>query len=124
MKKFLLIILLFCSGYAVATESKNEWQSTSLTEALIKTIQQAQQEYKACVMQEMQKPVYQQQDSRNATEIIIKTCEPTLAEMRTKYLKADVPAIIADRHLKKMRIQTTRKLLQELMFQEAARQAG
>jgi len=44
--------------------------------------------------------------------------------MRTVYLDAGVPGVVADRHLKKLRIQTTRNMLQELMYIEAARKAG
>lgn len=126
MKQFLIIALLFCSGatFAKEKESESEWNSSSISEEVIKKIQQAQYHYKACVVEEMQKPVYSQQESRRATEAIIKKCEPTLSKMRSEYLEVKVPEVIADRHLRKIRIQTTRKLLQEMMFQEAARKSG
>jgi hypothetical protein len=44
--------------------------------------------------------------------------------MRAVYLEQKVPAMMADRHLKQMRVRTTRKLLQELIFSEAARKSG
>jgi hypothetical protein len=41
--------------------------------------------------------------------------------MRDVYITEKVPEIIADRHLKQMRLQTTRLVLQDMMFNEAAR---
>ncbi|NOQ36370.1 MAG: hypothetical protein GQ569_10835 [Methylococcaceae bacterium] len=124
MKQFLIAAILLYSGISMAADSKNEWQATSLTEELIKKIQQSQLHYKECVIAEMQKPAYNELKSKSATEEIIKQCEPALGKMREVYLEEKVPEIIADRHLKKMRIQTTRKLLKELMFKEAAKAAG
>jgi hypothetical protein len=69
----------------------------------------------------MQKAPYQTQESRKATEAIVKQCESVLAKMRDVYITEKVPEIIADRHLKQMRLQTTRLVLQDMMFNEAAR---
>jgi len=44
--------------------------------------------------------------------------------MREVYTDAEVPGTIADRHLKQMRLQTTRDVLQNMMFSEAARKTG
>ncbi|MCK5924835.1 MAG: hypothetical protein KAG10_02975 [Methylococcales bacterium] len=112
------------SGFTTATESKSVWNATSLTPEVMKKIQSSQLTYKKCVIQEMKKPPYAKQESRKATGNIIKKCEPVLSKMRDVYLKVKVPSVIADRHLKKMRIQITRKLLQELMFREASKKAG
>src|SRR5512137_1039610 len=116
MKKILFLSLLLSAGTAYSDDAKNEWHNTTLSEATIEKIQAAKYEYKKCVSDEMQKPAYQQQDSRNATEAIIKQCEPVLAKMREVYTGAEVPGIIADRHLKQMRLQTTRDVLQNMMF--------
>ena len=128
MKQFLMVTILLYSGLLFAADkkmdNKNEWQGTVLTEELIKKIQLAQGHYKKCVINEMQKSSYSEQKSRQATEAIIKQCEPELAKMRKVYIVAKVPEIIADRHLKKMRIQITRRLLKELMFKEAAKKVG
>lgn len=124
MKKTLLFILMMSAQTAFSDEAKNEWQNTTLSDETIEKIQAAKYEYKKCVSDEMQKPTYQQQDSRNGTEAVIKQCEPVLAKMREVYIGADVPAVVADRHLKQMRLQTTRDVLQNLMFSEAARKAG
>ena len=124
MKKILFLCLLLSAATAYSDDAKNEWHNTTLSEATIEKIQAAKYEYKKCVSDEMQKPAYQQQDSRNATEAIIKQCEPVLAKMREVYTGAEVPGIIADRHLKQMRLQTTRDVLQNMMFSEAARKAG
>ena len=72
----------------------------------------------------MQKSAYQEQDSRKATDAIMKQCESVLAKMREVYTDAKVPGVIADRYLKQMRMQTTREALQAMMFSEAARKAG
>lgn len=124
MKQVLLLVLLLGSTFSYAEDKKNEWHSTTLSEETIKTIQQAQYDYKKCVTTEMQKKGYLKIESRSATDAIIKQCENVLSNIRQVYLKADVPAVIADRHLKKMRITITRRVLKQLMFAEAANKAG
>lgn len=44
--------------------------------------------------------------------------------MRQVYLDAKVPSVIADWHLKKMRIKITRRVIKQLMFAAVARQTG
>lgn len=125
MKYVLIATLLIVSRLAVAEESpKEEWNETTLSEATIQKIQQAQFTYKKCVSDVMQKPEFAKLESRQATDAVIKQCEPTLAEMRKVYTDVQVPGEIADRHLKKLRIQVTRNVLQELMYAEAARKSG
>ncbi|WP_031432213.1 hypothetical protein [Methylomarinum vadi] len=124
MKKFLFFALLVGATSAFADDAKNEWHNTTLSEETIKHIQHAQYNYKQCVIEEMQKEGYAKIDSRNATGAIIKRCEAVLSGMRQVYLDAGVPEIIADRHMKKMRIDTTRRVLKQLMFAEAARVAA
>ena len=124
MKHVLFLALLVSSSLSYADDAKNEWHATTLTETVIKNIQQSQFKYKKCVMDEMQKKGYAKIESRNATDAIIKQCEKTLSEMRQVYLDAEVPGVIADRHLKKMRITITRRVLKQMMFAEAARTMG
>jgi hypothetical protein len=124
MNKYLLLILCLTASSVNADEAKNEWQNTSLSDAVIEKIQAAKYDYKKCVGDEMQKSVYQEVDTRNATDTIMKQCETILAKMREVYTKAEVPEIIADRHLKQMRMQTTREVLQGMMFFAASRKAS
>ncbi len=124
MKQILFLAFLLSSNLSFAKDAKNEWHGTSLTEATIKKIQQAQYNYKKCVTDEMMKVGYAKIESRSATDAIIKQCEKTLAKMRQVYLDVEVPGIIADRHLKKMRFDITRRVLKQLMYAEAARKAG
>jgi hypothetical protein len=108
---------------AFADDAKNEWQNTSISDAVIEKIQAAKYDYKKCASDEMQKAVYQDIDTRNATDAIMKQCEAILAKMREVYTKAEVPEVIADRHLKQLRMQTTREVLQGMMFFSASRKA-
>ncbi len=124
MKHYLFLVLMAFSSWTMAEEAKEEWNETSLTDETIQKIQQAQFTYKKCVMDAMGKPDYAKLESRNATDVVIKECEPVLADMRKVYTDVQVPAVIADRHLKKLRIQVTRKVLQEFMYAEAAKKAG
>ena len=124
MKKFLFSLLLLSATTAMAEDTKNEWINTTLTDGTIEKVQTAKYAYKKCVSDEMQKSPYQQQDTRNATEAIIKQCEPILAKIRDVYLDAKVPGVISDRHLKQLRMQTTREVLQGMMFSEATRKSG
>lgn len=123
-KTFLVPSLLFVTLTAFAEEAKEQWQDTTLSEDTIQKIQQASYDYKKCASDEMLKIIHQSQDSRQATEDIIKQCEPILTKMREVYVDEKVPEIIADRHLKQMRIKTTRNVLQEMMYSEAARAAN
>lgn len=124
MKKILFLTVLLSTVTAFADDSKNEWQNTTLSDVTIKKIQDAQYQYKKCVSAEMQKPSNQELESRKATEAIMKQCESVLSQMREVYLAEKVPEIIADRHLRQMRMQTTRSVLQGMMFGEAARKSG
>jgi hypothetical protein len=124
MKKFLPLILLLSSEAVFSNDAKNEWHNTTISDATIEKIQAAKYEYKKCVGNEMQKSANQVQDARKATDVIIKQCESGLAKMREIYTDAKVPGVIADRHLKQMRMQTTREALQGMMFSEATRKAG
>ncbi|MGR8998460.1 MAG: hypothetical protein ACU88J_05370 [Gammaproteobacteria bacterium] len=124
MKKILFLSLLLSAGTAFSDDAKNEWHNTTLSDATIEKIQAAKYEYKKCIGEEMQKSTYQALESRKATDAIIKKCEPVLAKMREVYTDAEVPVVIADRHLKQIRIQTTREALQGMMFSEAARKSG
>jgi hypothetical protein len=125
MNKSLFTLALLCISLGASAENtKNEWQNTTLSETTISAIQNAKYQYKKCVSDEMQKPAYALMDSRLATDTIAKMCEPVLGKMREVYLAQKVPGIIADRHLKQIRIQTTRNLIQNMMFAEAARKSG
>jgi len=124
MKKILFLTVLLSAATAFADDAKNEWHNTTLSDATIKKIQDAKYQYKKCVSDEMQKTAHQEQESRQATEEIMKQCESVLSQMREVYLAEKVPGIIADRHLKQMRMQTTRNVLQGMMIGEAARKSG
>ncbi len=122
MKKlFLLPLLLFSTSLFAQQGANDEWESTTISDTTIKKIQESKYVYKKCVADEMRKTTYQTQESRKATEEIVKQCETVLAKMREVYLAEKVPDVIADRHLKQMRLQTTRLVLQDMMFNEAAR---
>jgi hypothetical protein len=124
MKKILFLTVLLSAGTVFANDAKNEWHNTSLSDAIIMKIQESQYQYKKCVGTEMQKPAHHETESRKATEEIMTQCEQVLAQMRNIYLAENVPGPIADRHLKQMRMQTTRNVLQTMMFSEAARKSG
>lgn len=124
MNKLTTCLLLLMALPVLAESTTSEWQNTTLSDATIAKIQQASYDYKKCVSDEIQKPDYQKQESRYATEQIIKQCEVVLAKMREVYLAEKVPEVIADRHLKQLRTKTTRDALQTLIFAEAARKSA
>lgn len=124
MKNLIFLISVLLSFNAFAETGKSEWNGTSLSDETIASIQKSQYDYKKCISDEMQKASYQNQDSRRATDEIMKQCESTLAKMREVYTEAKVPGVVADRHLRQLRLQTTRTALQEMMYMEASRKAG
>jgi hypothetical protein len=124
MKTFFFLIVLLFTVTVTAEEANDEWQNTTLSDTTIKKIQQSRYEYKKCVGTQMQKPAYLELDTRKATEEIMKQCEPVLGEIREVYAAEKIPTALADRHLKQIRIQTTRSAIQNLIFEQAARKAG
>lgn len=122
MRRLLFLALLISSNFVFAKDTKNEWNTTVLTNTIIKKIQRTQFQYKKCVSLELQKMA--KAKAKSSTDTVIKNCEKVLARMRQVYLDAKVPVVIADRHLKKMRIEMTRRAIKKLMFAAAARQAS
>jgi hypothetical protein len=124
MKSILFLAFLLFSTVIFAEEAKEEWHNTTLSDETIKKIQTTKYEYNKCVSTEMQKADYTKIDTRNATDVIMKKCENILGAIRKVYLDAEVPGVIADRHLKQIRTQTTRGVLQQMMYLEAARKSS
>jgi len=119
-----LLVSLNTTASVAAEPVAEEWQNTVLSDALIKKIQESNFEYKKCVGEQMQKSSNIDMDSRKATDEIIKKCEPVLSKMREMYLAEKVPSVIADRHLRQIRVKISRKVLQELIFAQANRSVG
>ncbi len=127
MKQIFLLVILFSAvnaAWAADKKSGDQWNNTTLSDENIDHIQKAQYQYKQCITAEMQKKNYAKMDSRVATDQILKKCEKDLSHIRTVLNKEKVPDPTTDRYLKKTRTQTARKVLQELMYAEAARKAG
>lgn len=124
IKCYLFLICLMYSSFSCAIEGKNEWNDTKLTDSTIKKVQLVQYQYKKCVADNMKKIGNHQIEVKVATGSIMKQCEQVLAKMRQLYLNNNVPSVIADRHLKKMRNDITRRVVKHLMFTAAARKAG
>jgi hypothetical protein len=124
MKAVLFSLFLITASGAFAEEAKDEWQGTSLSDETIHKIQQAQYGYKKCVIDAMRQPEIAKQESRYATDSVMKKCEPVLGDLRKVLLDTGVPPAGADRQLKHTRIQVTRNVLQELMYAEAAKKSG
>ena len=117
-------VLLLAASCVFANDPKNDWHNTTLSDATIKKIQQAQYTYKKCVASQMKTYIHIKQDIRVSTDTIIKNCENVLSGMRDVYKKEKVPATIINRHMKQMRVKTARDVLKQLMFADAARKAG
>ncbi len=127
MKQIFLLVILFSAvnaAWAADKKSGDQWNNTTLSDENIDHIQKAQYKYKQCITAEMKKKNYAKMDSRVATDQILKKCEKDLSHIRTVLNKEKVPDPTTDRYLKKTRTQTARKVLQELMYAEAARKAG
>ncbi len=128
MKKALLFALCILSLPVLAEEktqpSGATWNGSTLSEATIKQVQTDKYNYTQCIYKEAQKQGYQKIDSRVATDAVMKQCESDLSKIRSTFIDSGVPAVVADRFLKKTRIDMTRKILKSLVFAEAARKSG
>lgn len=78
--------------------------------------------YQNCVNQQMMKFSGIDMDSRAATDMILKACEPILADIRERFLEQEVPEAIADRYLKRKRTRMARNVLFEMMRLSAMRE--
>ena len=104
------------------SDSKSQsWESTTLSDATIKHIQEAKHQYLLCITTEAKKLYNTKMDSRAATDFILKQCEENLAQIRTVFEQEKVPVAITDRYLKKTRTQTARKVLEEMIIAAATR---
>jgi hypothetical protein len=128
MKKALLFALCVLSLQTIAAEktqpSGATWTGSDLSEATINQVQTDKYNYTQCIYKEAQKQGYQKIDSRVATDAVMKQCEKELSKIRSTFTNSGVPGIVADRYLKKTRIDMTRKILKSLIFAEAARKSG
>ncbi|MGR8933881.1 MAG: hypothetical protein ACU837_05760 [Gammaproteobacteria bacterium] len=124
MKKFYCLLLMLLALPLMAAEKTEDWKGTTLSEDSIKNIQQAKYKYLQCITDEVQKKDYQKMDTRVATDKIIQQCEKTLTDIRSVFLAEKVPEAIADRYLKRTRTQTARKVLEQMMYAAAERQAA
>jgi hypothetical protein len=124
MKRIYLLLLMLMPVALFAAESNEDWQESTLSEDSIKNIQAAKYKYLQCIGAEVQKQDYAKMDTRAATEKIIQQCEKPLTNIRGVFIAEKVPASIADRYLKQTRTQTTRKVLEQMMYAAAAREAG
>lgn len=123
MKKICLLLLMLATTAGFAAEKSDEWQATTLSESSIKNIQQAKYKYLECIGAEVPKKDYVGMDTRLATDKIIQQCEKPLADIRTVFIAEKVPEGMADRYLKRTRTQTARKVLEQMMYAAAAREA-
>lgn len=123
MKKICLLLLLLVPVLTQAEAKKEEWQDTTLSESSIKNITQAKYKYLQCIGEEVKKKDYAELDTRVATDKIIQQCETSLGAIREVFIAEKVPTPIADRYLKQTRTQTARKILEQMMYAAAARQA-
>ncbi|MGR9052397.1 MAG: hypothetical protein ACU84J_07095 [Gammaproteobacteria bacterium] len=124
MKKLVFSVLMLASIAVMADDPKNEWHNTTLSDDTIKKIQNVKYQYNKCITDEMQATAHLKRDVRTATEAITKKCENYLSDIRNVYIEAKVPEVIIGRHVKQIRIQTTRNVLKQMMFAEAARKAA
>jgi hypothetical protein len=110
------------SARAVKPKNKSQtWESTTLSDATIKHIQDAKHQYLLCISTETQKLLKINMDSRAATDLILKQCEDKLAQIRVVFTQEKVPVAITDRYIKRTRTQTARKVLQEMIIAAATR---
>lgn len=114
---FAMLFAGLCWTSACANPAPSTWNATELSDSTIRAIQRAQYQYKKCVIGKMRQNTTSKDAIETAASKVIKRCESVLAKMRKVYLAAAVPDIIADRHLRKMRTDISRRVIKQLMFQ-------
>ncbi len=124
MKKLLTALLLLPTVLFAAKDKPAEWQGTSLSDATVEKIQAAKYKYNKCIVKALESQAKEKIDIREGAAKVVKQCETELSQVKTVYNAEKVPEAIIGRHMKQIRTQTTRNVLNQLMLIEAARKSG
>lgn len=117
----MLWVLCFWVIAASAGAGEEEWQESVLKAATLEKVYKIANQYQRCMVEQLQGQANAEQDSRALTDSILKKCEPQLSPMREVFTAEKVPVEMADRYLKKTRIQAARRLIREVMAAQAQR---
>jgi len=118
-----LIGLILIVGFASATSlcAEEQWQTSTLSDEIIRKIQSETAEYHRCLGSEVKQFQQKRMDSRNAANLILKSCESKLLPIRETFLAQNVELAAANRYLMRKRHQAARKVLQSMMFAASQR---
>lgn len=120
-----LIALLIISGSSLPIPllAEEQWQASTLSAESIHKIQTKTEAYHQCLHKEVSGFPLSAVDSRDATNAILKKCEPRLIPIRELLLLENVTPRVANRYLLSKRHQAARNVLKSMMYAESQRQA-
>ncbi len=100
---------------------EHNWASP-LSEETQAYINSAIQKYHLCLSNAAQRQKNNIKDSRDTTQLVVTECEPKLAPIRARLLAETMPEPVADRYLRRKRVQATRSILRQVMYMQSQNQ--
>jgi len=120
-----LLLLAGCQSAPVAEPAPaavdQEWHASTLSPATIAKADAAVLDYHQCLTRETQARVNERGDPRAITNTILKACEDRLPAIKTAYDAENVPAVIAERYIRKTRSQGVQGVLRQVSAIQAQR---
>lgn len=125
-----LIYLSAIIALSGCTESKKQSPSlvepdsaSPLSEETRTYIRLATQQYHLCLTDGIRSQTKIINDSRETTQVIVNQCESKLGPIRERLLAEKMPASVADRYLRRKRVQATRNILRQVMYMQSQHQS-
>lgn len=115
----LLLTLSLTLAVNLAQGEEQQWEPSTLKPETIEATHQARIEYYTCLRQELARTDPLQADARHLGDALLERCEPRLQPIATALAAERVPASIANRYLRSIRVPASRFVLQQLMGAQA-----
>jgi hypothetical protein len=118
------VFLILGVSMAADAFAEGEWEPATLSEATMRTTQQAKLAYDRCLGEQLQASIASEADSRAVSDAILRACEDRLTPIRTVLAGEKVPDALIDRYLRQQRSRAAQAVLREVMGSQAVRQAA
>lgn len=115
----LVLLLVSCSTPEEKQLPVKDKPVSPLSEETQIFINSAIKEYHLCLSKVAHKHRQNIKDARDTTQVIVTACEPKLAPIRKRLLGENMPEPIADRYLRRKRVQATRSILRQVMYMQS-----
>ena len=119
----LIAVLAAPAGAEEATEIKQEWQPSTLSDKTLAKVNAGVEDYFKCLNDETLKHVQDKDDSRRVTDLILGNCEKRLGAVKEAFDAEKVPANLSERYLRSKRSRGAQQVVKVVMQAQALRHA-